>query len=230
MVNNFDTVRKLLNFESKDDFYFVTLFRRKKDDHADWTTDCNNVPVRNYYIKSLEDYDRKKEDIIRVATATNARVYFWINKRSFKKCSFKLISAVATNIETENYEGNKGAWDSVCGAYPNDKNKKWIIDYDVSPDTTVFLDFYDIINDILKQVQPIELHNVECPGGDIMTAKSKIITTIPTVNGKHIITKPFDVKTFHKLWEEKTGTKIKADDIKKDSPTLLYYGGKNNVG
>lgn len=210
MVDNFDKVRPLLNFESKDDFYFVTLFRRKKDDHADWTTDCNNVPVRNYYIKSLDAFDKKKEDIIRVANATNARVYFWLNKRSFKKCSMKLISAVATNIETENYEGNKGAWDSVCGAFPNEKNKKWIIDYD-NPDNVDFINFSNNFLAVINRVEPKE--------------QEKILGYVPTVNGYHIITRPFDVMTFHKLWEERTGTKIEKSDIKKDSPTLLYYGG-----
>lgn len=221
-IDNFDAIRPLLNFESKDDFYFVTLFRRKKDDIENWTTDCNNIPVKNYYIKSLDTFDKKKEDIVRVAEATNARVYFWLNKRSFKKCSMKLISAVATNIETENYEGNKGAFDSVCGSYPNDKNKKWIIDYDIEPSNgnyvfgdkeTVFQAYLRMVTDVLKDVEPKEK-------GD------KIISVVPTVNGKHIITKPFDVMTFHKLWEERTGTKIDKADIKKDSPTLLYYSNE----
>jgi len=208
-VDNFDTVRTLLNFESKDDFYFVTLFRRKKDDHGDWTTDCNNVPVRNYYIKSLDAFDKKKEDIIRVANATHARVYFWLNKRSFEKCSMKLISAVAKNIETENYEGNKGAWDSICGKYHNEKKEKWIIDFDDS-DAVEFINFSNNLVTILKDVRPTEQ-------GD------KILCVVPTVNGHHIITKKFDEITFRKLWEERTGKIMKKDDIKKDSPTLLYF-------
>jgi len=211
-LDNSEKIKKFMSFDSKDDFYFVTLLKRKKD-FTNWNMNCNNIPVKNYYIKSLEDFDKKIPMIQEICEATNARAYFWLNKRSFKKCSMKLISAVATNIETENYEGNKGAWDSVCGSYSNDKNKKWIFDID-DPERIIPIEaLIDSLNKILVEIQPIDV-------------KNKIMDVIPTLNGFHIITSPFDIQSFHKLYKERYNAQIPSEEVKKDAPTLLYYNNK----
>ncbi len=44
---------------------------------------------------------------------------------------------------------------------------------------------------------------------------SKVITSIPTKNGIHLITKPFKVETFRKSFPD--------IDVQKKNPTLLYY-------
>ncbi len=209
IIDNFDKIKTFMNFESEDDFYFCQLMKRKKDDVlGKWKTDCNNIIVGHYYFRSLEGFDRMADTIRNICNAENARAYIHLNKRSFKKCSMKLISTVTTNIETENYMGNRGAFDSVCGKYPNDKNKKWLYDYD--GDKINLRIFRNALDEILPNINPKE-------------NGTKILGILPTANGWHIILKPFDLMTFNKEIKERFGIDIKKEDFKKDSPTLLYF-------
>ena len=61
MVNNFKQIRALLDFRSKDDFYFLQILQRKKDqkDKAIKVNGTNNNArlVKAYYISSLEYFD-----------------------------------------------------------------------------------------------------------------------------------------------------------------------------
>ena len=81
----------------------------------------------------------------------------------------------------------------MCGSYSNESNKKWIIDMDTTED------FQLRISTILNPIEPIG---------------NKVLCKIPTKNGYHLITSPFNVEKFKKLFPEV--------DIHKDNPTLLY--------
>ena len=65
-------------------------------------------------------------------------------------------------------------------------------------------DDFDRIEKLINGLQPIG---------------EKLIGTIPTVNGFHMITRPFNLAEFRKYME------LQGDvpDIHKDNPTLLYY-------
>lgn len=78
------------------------------------------------------------------------------------------------------------------------KQKRWVIDVD--KEELQHIEF------IRKTINDIE------PEGD------KIITAIPTLNGVHLITKPFRLDTFKTL----CGNNNFNVDVQKNNPTLLY--------
>ena len=53
-----------------------------------------------------------------------------------------------------------------------------------------------------------------------VAAKDKIIATIPTLHGYHVITRPFDLLSFSRLKPEIV--------VHKNNPTLLYYYGTDS--
>jgi len=211
-VDNFKQIRDLLNFESKDDFYYVEIMQRRKDGNP--TRDCNNVIIKNYFIKSLNYFDLVKDEMIGLARFFNARIYIRLNKRSFKKCAMKMIMDVAVNIDTENWEGCKKSFVSVAGQYHNDKNKTWIIDVDWNKNDEEeskkafknMLRMADAISDARPNIEGV----------------NKIVAKIPTVNGLHYLVKPFDLQTFRMNWSI-TYEEPFPYDIHKDNPTLLFY-------
>jgi hypothetical protein len=200
-VNNFELVRKLLKFESKDQFYFIELIQRKKDDES---LSVNNRLVKYYMIRSLEHFDKVKDEIIQISHATNSRVYINLNRRSYKKITVELLKLCAQYISDENYLGVNSAVSSVCGQYRTETEPTWIIDVDevIRPNSNYVK---EIISYVENECEPVG---------------NKFKTIIPTINGVHIIVPPFNVQRF----------KIKYPniDVHKNNPTLLYYNETRN--
>ena len=65
-----------------------------------------------------------------------------------------------------------------------------------------------LMNGKLNSYIEIEINTIE-PKGD------KILAVIPTLNGVHLITKPFNLQKFKELYP--------LIDVHKNNPTLLYY-------
>lgn len=107
--------------------------------------------------------------------------------------SFEMMKLLAENIGNGYFNQLGGLWNTVCGQQYRDKDKTWIIDVD---DKEFNFNEAEIL---INECQPIG---------------NKIITKIPTKNGYHVITKPFDLRNFNTVYSEL--------DIHKNNPTILY--------
>ena len=177
-------------FDSEDDFYYLQLLQRKSD-NPDLRS--RGRVVKNYYIKSHEKLKQLKAEIIRLCDLMNARACIRLNRRSFRQCAFHSLENITNQIMNENYYSVKGFYDKVCGQYNNETNKKWIVDIDGTGRAS---------NEILQVIDRCD------PPGD------KLITIIPSRNGLHLITTPFNIQQFSADYPE--------IDIHKDNPTNLY--------
>ena len=170
MVNNFEIINNLLTFESSDDFYHLQILQRKKE-HEELGR--NSYVVRTYCIREGQLMD-KKDEIIKLCDLFGARAYINLNVRSFESLAFQTLKKVTDQIMNKDFKSVKTAFESVCGMYGTGRNSSWIIDIDGDTDDELLF--------------AIELHVNGCrPYGE-----NKIIAKIPTKNGIHIITKPFD--------------------------------------
>jgi hypothetical protein len=205
MVNNSEKIRKMLSFEDKDDFYFLQILKRRKD-NPDMERDM--VVIDNIYIDSLESYDKKLSYIIDLCNVENARAYFRLNKRNYAKLGQHMLKRVVDIVFTENCKSLRSAFDSVAGEYHSDKDKKWIVDIDYKdfePNTSLSTSTDEGILDQL------------CPLLEKLQREAKrepILEIIPTKNGLHIITRPFNLQVFKESYP-----KI---DVHRDNPTILY--------
>lgn len=80
VVDNFELVSKLINFNSDDDFYFVEIIKRKKDNPNDAFRYRQFITY--YWITSQSDLMSKRDEIISVCEQNNARAYIYMNPRS----------------------------------------------------------------------------------------------------------------------------------------------------
>ena len=92
----------------------------------------------------------------------------------------------------------KGLFDSVVGQIKT-QEKRWIVDIDTKEE--------GVVDKVTKLVNNLR------PEGD------KVLATIPTKNGYHLITNRFDVLGFQQLMN----LQGEIPDIQKKNPTLLYY-------
>lgn len=199
MINNFKQISELLKFTNKDDFYFLQIIQRKKDNRGVKGVNNNSRVVKAYYIKSIEYLLDKEEEIINICNIFNARAGINLNKRTFNKCALQTARLILDQIANKDQEHTMNAFNSVCGRFTSETDKKWILDID---DT--------------KEVSPLMLAfiNYECEPIFKMPDGSKIYCTIPTKSGIHVITKPFNLKTFKEKYPE--------IEVHKNNPTNLY--------
>jgi hypothetical protein len=192
MIDNFKQIKELLEFDSEDDFYHCQIIKRKKE-HPELGS--NSYVVKTYYIKKIEELDYYRDEMILLATHHNARVQINLNRRSFEKMAFHTQKKIADQLMNRDYRSVRKAYNSCCGKYSNETNKKWIIDVDEKLDLSSLNKISKYIND----QQPIGL---------------KVEDYIPTKNGWHIITEPFNLQDFKKDYPDL--------DIHKNNPTILY--------
>ena len=195
MIDNFQLIRQLLTFDTgidqNDDFYFAQIIQRKKE-HPELGS--NSHVVKTYFIKSQSHIDFYKPEMITLANFHNARVGINLNKRSFEKLAFHTLKKVADQILNKDYPSIRKAYNSVCGQFSSDQNKKWIVDIDHKNKRD--------INSTLRFIESLQ------PAGQ------KFIALIETKNGFHLITTPFNVQEFK--------TEYPDIEVHKDNPTILY--------
>lgn len=202
MVDCIELIKDLLVFETNDDFYFLQILQRKKENP---NLGSNSKVIKNYYITSTEHLIEKYDEIKSLCNMFNARASLRLNKRSFEKVAFKSLENFANVMQTKEYKHIMNCYDKACGLLNNEKQKKWIVDIDRNE--LVWLE------QIINSVQESE------PNGN------KIIIQLPTRSGIHLITKPFNVIQFKENLKNELSKYFMGEitiDIHKDNPINLY--------
>lgn len=197
MINNFDLIRQYLDFTNEGDFYFLQIISRRKDNPQ---LDKAQRVYKTYYITSIEHFDRIKEEIIHFCEYFKARAYIHFTKRNKETIAKKMTAEVVSRY-FNNERNFAYLYDTMCGQCA-ESPKTWIIDVDK-------IDGYSIEDLICLYTNKLK----ECKPDD----DDKVIAIIPTKNGAHIITKPFNVNQFDFKFDSKL-----LPDIHKNNPTILY--------
>lgn len=197
MIDNFDNIKPLLEWRTEDDFYFLQILQRKKDHYDRKVNGSNNNSrlIKAYYVKSLEHFEFIKPEIIELCKVFGARAGINLNRRSFKMMSLQLLKKVTDQIMNGSYNKTYKAYSSVCGVHSNETDKRWIVDFDEKLNQSLIESYKSFINNLQ-------------PKGD------KFVALIPSKNGFHLITKPFNVEFFKRDFP-----KI---EVHKNNPTNLY--------
>ena len=193
MIDNLELIKPLLNFENEGDFYMLYIFKRKKDQPEDEKDNHQSVrTIRSYCIKSIEQLEKRYDEIRLMCEMFKARAYIHVQKQNHKDVSLNMMVALAQRIQDSNHE-QQNLFDSVVGQLKT-LEKRWIVDIDTKD---------------IQEIRNIQVTINRCkPEGP----KTKYI--IPTKNGFHLITDRFDVMEFKKQYPEV--------DIQKKNPTLLF--------
>ena len=199
MINNFSAIRDLLTFGDEDKFYFIQIFKRRKD-NPDMKKDM--VIIDNYFVYELEHFNGLEERIIKQCTDNNARAYIRLNRRSSRQVALKTLGRIAQMIEDSNYKFAHRAYLSCAGEYHKEEDKTWIIDIDRNGESD---DAYDaLINSVIFEAQQLIQE----------TGKDDSMMIHPTKNGLHLVCRPFNLSRFKKSFPDV--------DVHKDNPVVLF--------
>lgn len=200
-VDNFDLIKKHIHSSDNGEFYMLQIMRRTKDQKGYEGKHKQSI-IKTYFISSVEYLDSKRDEIVGLCEMFNARAYINLNKKSYKQVSLKALEILAGKIAHEEYD-IRSLFESACGQTGAcDGQKTWIVDFD-SKD----LDELDRIKNIIDSIDP--------------KGVSKIVETVPTRNGYHLIARPFNKKAFYEMYN----TSI---DIHDNNPTCLYINLKDD--
>ena len=193
MIDNFELIKPLLTFPNDDIYYHLQILRRGKD-HPELPA-ANRV-IKSYFICSLESLDYVEQEIKDLCKFFGARAYINLAPKSIKKTTMLQIKYLAQRA----YEGDfKKIWKSwnTCAGEIKGEESRWIVDIDNPLEKMIY--WWDIKKYINEECEPI---------GD------KTIAIIPTKNGNHLITKPFNLQQFKEKYPD--------INVHKNNPTLLY--------
>jgi len=201
-IDNFELIKPLLDFRSDDDFYFLQILQRKKDQAQRKVNGTNNNSrlVKSYNVRSLEYFDFIKPEVIELSNVFKARAGLDLNRRSYRKMALHCLRKIADQISNEDYDKVYKAYSTVCGKFSNEigSGKKWILDIDGGKLSD---SEFNSLSEFLENIMPLG---------------EKVIARIPSNNGEHIISRPFNLKIF------KDTNKWPKIEIHKKNPTNLY--------
>lgn len=203
MINNRNLIEGLLEFPHKDIFYFVQIIQRKKDHKGTLCGSNNNSRlIKAYYINSLEKLDVQWNEMVKLAEVFDARVSINLNPRNYTKAGFALLVKLSNQFSNNVFNEAHKAYNSVLGDYHSEIDKRWIIDID--KDDIPRMD--EIKKYIHTEQSSMDSHE--------KASRYKILATIPSKSGYHIITNPFNIRH----WAASYG----GIEIHKNNPTNLY--------
>jgi hypothetical protein len=192
MVDNIDLIKGLINFESPDDFYYLQIIQRKKENPH---LGSNSQVIKNYYISSFKYLDSKYTEIKIICDTFNARAMIRLNKRSYKKVAMNTLVKLSGYIKTETYPATSSVFEKSCGESQGIKNKRWLLDLDGEIECGLVKELSNFI------AQTSGLDSVDFP-------------VIPSKNGIHMLVEPFDTRKFL--------IKYPTIEIHRDNPVNLY--------
>jgi hypothetical protein len=203
MVNNFEAVIPLLEFPNENTFYFLQILQRKKDlkeGLKKGLIGSNNSArlIKAYYITSVDKLLVQQEEIIALCTLFGARACINLNPRNVEKAAFAVLRKIADQMSNKEFAHVHRAFNSVCGEYHAEMDKRWLIDID-----TKEIEFVERVESIINTA-----HSIAGKG-------RKVLARLETRAGYHVITNPFN----QLILQEHLKTKL---DIHRNNPTILY--------
>ena len=193
MIDNFELIRPLLNFQKKGDFYMLYVFKRKKDQPQGERDNHQSVrTIKTYCIESMAHLERRYDEIRQMCEMFKARAYIHVQGQNHFDVSLNMMVALAQRIQDGN-TNQKGLFDSVVGQIKT-QEKRWVVDIDTRDPHHI-----QEVTQFIQGLRP--------EGGGVLA-------TIPTKAGVHLVTEKFNTVIFSQ--------KYPHIDIQKKNPTVLY--------
>ena len=197
MIDNFKQIKTLLEFSSDDIYYHLQIIRRGKDHPK---LPAANRMIKAYFICSLEGLDYVEDEIKKLCEFFKARAYINLAPKSIKKTTMLQIKYLAERAYIGDYKKIWKSWNTCAGEIKGEE-PRWVVDIDDNSFSYPIKDKVYNIRRLIDELMP-------------KTPDRRIICEIPTKNGVHLITTPFNLQQFKKEYPD--------IDVHKNNPTILY--------
>lgn len=165
-IDNFDRIGKYLEFKNpQDDYYFVQIIKRRKDNMHDDKRQGNyrngSWYLKSYKITSAEELMALKPEIVDICEKNNARAYMCVNARSKKETEDRVRFIKQTKPWADHVE-DRVAGEAKDGANWRGQRLRLVVDIDTN-DRKV----WDEVHYILDMCGIHILDEYETPSGGL---------------------------------------------------------------
>lgn len=199
-VDNFDLILPRMKFSSPKNFYIVeAVCRPKKDGDSTLCGTTNNHTriIRTWTFYSGEEFLAKRNEIIRVCNANNARAYFLPQRRDTYIVLKSMMRNVLQNLDNNRINFNRLISSTLCGCHEvaDSDDKYWVLDLDNDSMVERWIQV-NFGGQVLKErVWTVdEVFNFVRDQVAEVGKDTEDVYKIPTRNGWHIITPPFNLQ------------------------------------
>lgn len=206
MIDNFDLIKSLFNFGKGNNMFMHLQILRRGKDHPNLP--AANKLIQSWLVTSAEQLAHLKEEIIFLCQSYKARAYINVASKDFDKLNTLILKKLADNVHTGNVVNPWYVYNSACGELTS-RNKVWVVDID-SKDTDAKLKVLNELDGIWLETHP-DCQEYCADGKRHLTY---LIAEIPTLNGCHLLTHPFNLQKFKQRCPDV--------DVHKNNPTVLY--------
>lgn len=201
-IDNFDLIKGLMDFEESDNLFMHLQILRRGKDHPDLP--AANKLIKSWLVRSREHLDSLKEEVVFLCEHYKARAYISCAPKSIAKLNTLILRKLADNLHTGNIINPWHVFNSACGESQG-VEKHWVVDVDTK-DRLTTLGIEAIIDMAWLKAHPED--------ADKVREETWLIERIPTLNGTHLITRPFNLQILHQNYPDV--------EVKKNGLTALY--------
>lgn len=203
MIDNFELIKSLFYFNEANNMFFHLQIVQRAKDHKDKNIKVREGAIKTYFIKSREHLEKLKDEIILLCEHYKARAYINVAAKDFDAVNRRMLVKLAEY----NYIGNMSSvnprkiLNSSAGEVKS-RAPKWIVDID---DISIKDSVLEWLDNYFRSIRPIDV-----------LSYFFLYAEVPTVQGCHLITLPFDSLKFSEAFPN-------VDIHKNSMGTLLYY-------
>ena len=202
MIDNFEIIKPLFYFNEGNDMFFHCQILRRGKDHPDLP--AANKLIQSWLVRSREQLDKLKDEIVFLCEHYKARAYINVAGKDFDRLNALILKKLAENNYTGNVINPWHIYNSACGELTS-RRKCWVVDVD-SKDK-------DLSEFIKLEIDRIWVNTHPNDWGRLRES-AWLISEIPTLNGVHYISRPFNLQEFSMRFSE--------TEVKKNGLTALY--------
>lgn len=185
MIDNFEAVKSMFNFNKANGMFFHCQIIRRQKDHL------NEKGVREYalgwyLITEREELDFLKDEIIWKCEHYGARAYINVTGKDFDKLQLLLLKKIA-NYVAEGLALNTGRLVNKCAGELKSRTKLYLVDIDDLQLKESVLKWFDAYFELDPDL-PF------CCTREELYLKA----VIPTLHGEHLLVSPFNREAFAK--------------------------------
>lgn len=202
VIDNFDKIKSLMLFDESENLFMHLQVLRRGKDHPDLP--AANKLIKSWLVRSTEHLDSLKDDVVFLCEHYKARAYISCVPKSIEKLNRLIMRKLADNQYTGNVINPWYVFNSACGELPG-VEKRWVVDVDTNDSETI-ADIAGTIGMLWVKTHPED-------AGRAYT-DSWLVGQIPTLNGSHLLVRPFNLQEFKK--------KFPDTEVKKNGLAALY--------
>lgn len=205
-IDNFDRIKDLFYFNEGNNMFFHCQILRRGKDHPDLP--AANKLIQSWLVRSREHLDKLKEEIVFLCEHYKARAYINVAGKDFDKLNALILRKLAENNYTGNIINPWHIYNSACGELTS-RQKSWVVDVDSKHPDDQF-EVLEELDGIWLETHPEHKEYLD----NLNRQRVYLRASIPTLNGVHFITRPFNLQKFKE--------KFPHIDVHKNNPTVLY--------